>query len=87
MTNPQQHAFGLGARVITADEFADLFMASECLITLDNGGSKAHVLTDPNGVDFLAIVDGVENGAIVIEVSDAQDSVHHHAREVLNFAW
>lgn len=84
MTNHNRHAFGLSARASTADEFADLYTSSECLFNLDNGGSRTFVLTDQNGVDFLAIVDGLDSGAIVVELPDAHESVHRHAREVLN---
>lgn len=77
-------AFGLSARAIDASEFAAIFEQSECLFTLDNGGSRTFVLTDPSGVDFLAIQDGADGNVVLVELADAHESVHYHAREVLN---
>ena len=82
MTNNNKATFGLSAR---ANEFADIYMASECLFNIDNGGgSRTFVLTDSNGVDFLAIQDGLDGNVVLVELSAADESVHHHAREVLN---
>ena len=54
MTHTNKHASGLSARAIDTSEFAAIYETCECLFTYDNGGSRTFVLTDPNGVDFLA---------------------------------
>lgn len=84
MTNNNKAAFGLSARAIDANEFADIYTASECHFILDNGGSRTFVLSDNNGVDFLAVQDGADGNVVIVELADAHESVHHHAREILN---
>lgn len=79
-----KHAFGLSARAIDASAFANLYGACECLFTYDNGGSRTFVLTDSSGVDFLAIQDGLDGNVVLAELSTADESAHHYAREVLN---
>ena len=54
MTTTNKAAFGLSARAIDTSEFAAIYETCECLFTYDNGGSRTFVLTDSNGVDFLA---------------------------------
>lgn len=83
MTATNKSAFGLSARAIDASEFATIFEQSECLFTLDNGGSRTFILTDPSGVDFLAIQDGTDGNVVLVELADAHESVHHHAREIM----
>lgn len=85
-TNNQTHAraFGLSARAIDASEFAGIYADSECLFTFDNGSSRTFVLTDQNGIDFLAVQDGGNGSVVIVELADAHESVHHHAREVLH---
>jgi hypothetical protein len=80
-------AFGLSARAIDASEFAAIFEQSECLFTIDNGGGRTFVLTDPSGVDFLAIQDSADGNVVLVELADDHESIHHHAREVLNRAF
>lgn len=84
MTHTNKHASGLSARAIDTSEFAAIYETCECLFTYDNGGSRTFVLTDPNGVDFLAIQDGADGNVVVVELADANESAHHYAREVLN---
>ena len=83
MNTTNQHAFGLSARATDANELAALFEVSELLFTYDNGSSRTFVLTDPNGVDFLAVQDGFDGNVVIVELSAADEGVHHHAREVL----
>ena len=84
MTTTNKAAFGLSARAIDTSEFAAIYETCECLFTYDNGGSRTFVLTDSNGVDFLAIQDGADGNVVIVELADAHESAHHHAREVLN---
>lgn len=79
-----KHAFGLSARAIDINEMADILAACETLFTLDNGSSRTFVLSDQNGMDLLAIQDGFDGGAILVELADSHESIHHYAREVLN---
>lgn len=78
-----KNAFGLSARAIDASEFATIYETCECLFTYDNGGSRTFVLTDNSGVDFLAIQDGADGNVVIVELSEAHESAHHHARAVL----
>lgn len=84
MTTTNKAAFGLSARAIDTSEFAAIYETCECLFTYDNGGSRTFVLTDSNGVDFLAIQDGGDGNVVIVELADAHESAHHYAREVLN---
>ena len=84
MTTTNKAAFGLSARAIDTSEFAAIYENCECLFTYDNGGSRTFVLTAPHGVDFLAIQDGADGNVVIVELADAHESAHHHAREVLN---
>ena len=77
-------AFGLSARAIDTSEFATIIETSECLFAHDNGGTRTYVLTDQNGMDFIAVFNSVDGNAVIVELSDAHESAHHHAREVLN---
>lgn len=83
-SNDNRAAFGLSARAIDTSEFATIFETSECLFTYDNGGTRTFVLTDSNGVDFIAVFNSVDGNAVIVELADAHESAHHHAREVLN---
>ncbi|PUA99160.1 hypothetical protein C8C99_4043 [Acidovorax sp. 107] len=84
MTTTNKAAFGLSARAIDTSEFATIYETSECLFEYDNGGSRTFVMTDSSGVDFLAIQDGADGNVVIVELADAHESAHHHAREVLN---
>ena len=77
-------AFGLSARAIDMSELADILESCETLFSYDNGGSRTFILTDSSGVDFLVVQDGLDGNAVLVELSDADESAHHHAREVLN---
>lgn len=84
MTDSNKATFGLSARAIDASEFANIYEACECLFSYDNGGSRTFVMTDSNGVDFLAIQDGLDGNVVLVELSAADESAHHYAREALN---
>lgn len=83
MTTTNKHVSGLAARAIDASEFATIYETSECLFTLDNGAGRTFVMTDNNGLDFIAVQDGADGNVVIVELSEAHESIHHHARAVL----
>lgn len=83
MTTTSKPPFGLSARAIDASEFATIYEACECLFTYDNDSSRTFVMTDNSGVDFIAVQDGADGNVVIVELSEAHESAHHHARAVL----
>lgn len=77
---------GLTATAIDADQMAEILAAShiERHFTLDNGGIRAFVLTGHHEGDFLAFQCAGTGEAFVVQTTSSPDeSVHFHAREVL----